>query len=121
MAKKSSNFRSVPSQEVMEVVGLGTGTTYVSGGNVIWDVDEVSVAATTVVILENFDRSQYGDFGPWNKPHIIVKCSCNTSLYNVEIQRMDGTVLYTFAADYSSTPIFCVFNLTAARAWQVAA
>jgi len=125
---KTSTYQSV-SNDRLDRISLGNVTQNLEGGGVVWDVDSVALATAATITVMHYDQSRYGEYCYGGtkldrKPHIIIKGSANFTTYNVTIKDEDANTLYTFAADYSSTPIYVVLRLTNADrntvSWELA-
>jgi len=102
---------------------LTTTSTIHGGVDGVWDCATASAAWTLTV--ENYDESRFAEYPKYrNKPYIVIKCSCDTSVFNITVQDEAGTGLYTFAANYSVTPIYIVLTLdtatTGIHTWKLA-
>lgn len=98
-------------------------STIVGGVDGVWDCTTAGVAWTLTV--EHYDEGSYAQYPHFrNKPYIVIKCSCDTSVNNITVNDEAGTTLYTFAANYSVTPIYIVLTLDTAAAgfhtWKLA-
>lgn len=112
---RSSTYNEI-SNDQLDRIALGNVSATIEGGSVCWDVDSVALATAATITVMHYDSSRYGEYQYGgskldDKPHIIIKGSANFTTYNVEVQDEDGNVLYTFDADYSSIPIYCVLRL----------
>ena len=89
----------------------------------VWDC--TTAAAAWTLTVNHWDEGLYANYPKFpNKPYIIIKCSCDTSVFNITVNDEAGTTLYTFAANYSVTPIYIVLTLDTAAAgfhtWKLA-
>jgi hypothetical protein len=128
MATYYANLVFTPSQGVYDrkqfaTYDLTTTSTIVGGADGVWDV--TTAAAAWTLTVENYDEGMYAQWvkAP-NKPYVIIKCSCDTSVFNVTVNDEGGTTLYTFAGNYSVTPIYIVLTLDVAtngfHTWKLA-
>ena len=90
--------------------------TTAEGNLVTWDISTANAAYA--LTIREYDATRYSQYrvNTNMQPTIIIKCSVDTSGFNVTVQSSDGaagtTTHYTFAADYSVTPRFIALRLT---------
>lgn len=92
----------------MQLVTLGDEDVTIDGIGVVWDVSATLTAARTVTLL---NYCPLRDNGQQQKPVLIIRCSTDASVYNAVIADADGSTLFTFAANYSVTPGYAVFQI----------
>ena len=89
----------------------------IEGDRIVWDLGTTLTVATTVTIRD-YDATRANCYkGP--KPLLVIKSSVDASTYNVSIDDEDGTTLWTFSADNSSTAGFAAFTVDADGAWEL--
>lgn len=81
--------------------------TTVEGDKVTW----ISDTAGADITLAKYDPNRHGEYIDIHNPLVVVKCTSDSSGTNTEVKSEDGTVLFTFAADYSSTAGYAAFRL----------
>lgn len=81
--------------------------TTVEGDKVTW----ISDTAGADITIARYDKSRYGEYIDKFNPLVIVKCTSDSSGTDTEVKSEDGTVLFTFAADYSTTAGYAAFRL----------
>lgn len=102
---------------------LTTTSTIDGGVDGVWDI--TTAAAAWTLTVNHFDEGLYANWPKGkNKPYIILKCSADTSVFNVTVDDEAGTTLYTFAANYSVTARYVVLTLDVAtngfHTWKIA-
>ena len=101
-----------------------TDTSTIHGGaDGVWDC--TTAAAAWTLTVENYDESRSSEYPKFkNKPYIVIKCSCDTSGFNITVNSEAGVALHTFAANYSVTPTYLVLTLdvatTGVHPWKIA-
>jgi hypothetical protein len=81
--------------------------TTVEGDKVTW----ISDTAGADITLAKYDSGRHSEYIDIKNPLIVVKCTSDSSGVNTLVKSEDGTTLFTFAADYSSTPAYAAFRL----------
>jgi len=87
----------------------------IEGDKVVWKL-ATAVSGAVAVTVRNYDKSRFGCY-KGQKPVLVIKSEINTSVNNVTIDDEDGTTLFTFAADNSSTPAYVALTIDSTGAW----
>lgn len=114
----ASNYFTTGS-DLLNDVTLGDDDNTVEGGAVMW-VLGTAVTAARSLIVQKYDAGRHGEYDHKRKPHILIKSAVATNVNNVTVEYPSGTTLYTFAADNSVTPAYCILSLTDAGNWELA-
>lgn len=90
------------------------------GDSVTW----VSDTAGADITLAKWDNGRYGEYIDVMNPLIVVKCTSDSSSTNTLVKSEDGTTIFTFSGDHSSTPAYAAFRLVAGSfntaSWRLA-
>lgn len=113
----ASNY-DVAHRKIVTAKKVPTGDITLEGDLVVWEVDETLSSEKTITLIKQ-DSSRASEYRLNKKPLLVIKNSSKADVNNVVV-KYDGSTLYTFAADNSSTSAYAVFKLTDAGAWQLA-
>lgn len=102
---------------------LTTTSTIDGGVDGVWDC--TTAAAAWTLTVNHWDEGLYANYPKGqNKPYVVIKCSVDTSVFNITVDDEAGTTLYTFAANYAVTPRYIVLTLdtaaTGIHTWKLA-
>ena len=116
MTRYHSDIHRQISNDILDRYNLLTGTHEIEGGGVTWVISE-TIDEVTVL---DYDQSRHGCYDKQFKPHVIIKNITDCSVGNCLVKNMAGATLFTFAANNTVNPAYCVLRLTTARAWELA-
>jgi hypothetical protein len=121
MARFHSSLYEQVSNDILDRVTISSiGDNEVEGGGVVWVADtDIRGSIDSITVLD-YDQSRHSCYDKHFKPHVIIKNNQNCSVNNMTVKDFAGNTLFTFAADNSATPAYCVLRLTTARAWELA-
>ena len=103
--------------EPVDEASLPAADCTIEGDRVVWVLDS-ALSAAQAVTVRNYDKSRFGCY-KGKKPVLVIKSAINTSTYNATIDDEDGTTLFTFAADNSSTPAYVALTIDSTGAWEL--
>lgn len=119
MAVKYASFYKRDHNKSLNRVSLGDSDNTVEGSAVTWVQDTALTAARTITVRD-FDQSRHGEYDDKLYPKLVIKCAVDASVNNLVVADTAAAVLFTFAADYSVTPAYCVLRLDSVGDWELA-
>lgn len=119
MANAFASSYYVKNERSRREVAISADTTC-EGDAVVW----VSDTAGADITLAKWDNGRYGEYMDVLNPLIVVKCTSDSSSTNTLVKSEDGTTIWTFSGDHSSTPAYAAFRLVTGSyntaSWRVA-
>lgn len=119
MANAFSSSYFVKNEKSRREATVSVDTTC-EGDRVVW----VSDTAGADVTLAGWDNTRHGEYIDPLSPLIVVKCTSDSSSTNTLVKSEDGTTIWTFSGDHSSTPAYAAFRLVTGSyntaSWRVA-
>lgn len=121
MARFHSGLYERVSNDILDRVTISSiGDNEVEGGGVVWvAATDIRGSIDSITVLD-YDQSRHSCYDKHFKPHVIIKNTQDCSSSNMTVKDSAGTTLFTFAANNTVNPAYCVLRLTTARAWELA-